>query len=131
MPCNTKRLPALAYTHMQPAQPTTVGKRATLWMNDLVMDIEEIDHRLSNACRMLGSKGTTGTQASFVELLGDGAKIDQIEKDIAADFGFAAAVPVSGQTYSRKVDFQVLSALVGHRAVGQQVQLRPAAFAKL
>ena len=107
-----KALPTLSYTHMQPAQPTTVGKRATLWMNELVMDVQEITYRLSTLS-MLGSKGTTGTQASFVELLGDGAKIDQIEKDIAADFGFASVVPVSGQTYSRKVDFQVLSALSG------------------
>jgi adenylosuccinate lyase len=107
-----KAMPALAYTHLQPAQPTTVGKRAALWMNDLVMDIEEIDHRLSTLA-MLGSKGTTGTQASFVELLSDGAKIDQIERDIAANFGFAKVVPVSGQTYSRKADFQVLSALSG------------------
>ncbi len=107
-----KAVPALAYTHMQPAQPTTVGKRATLWMNELVMDIEEIDHRLSTLA-LLGSKGTTGTQASFVELLADGDKIDQIERDIAADFGFKNVVPVSGQTYSRKVDFQVLSALSG------------------
>ncbi len=107
-----KAMPALAYTHMQPAQPTTVGKRATLWMNELVMDLEEIEHRLSTLA-LLGSKGTTGTQASFVELLHDGEKIDQIEKDIAADFGFARVVPVSGQTYSRKVDFQVLSVLSG------------------
>ncbi|HPJ02649.1 MAG TPA: adenylosuccinate lyase [Candidatus Limiplasma sp.] len=107
-----KAMPALAYTHMQPAQPTTVGKRATLWMNELVMDIEEIDHRLETLA-LLGSKGTTGTQASFVELLQDGEKIDQIERDIAADFGFQRVVPVSGQTYSRKVDFQVLSALSG------------------
>lgn len=107
-----KALPALAYTHLQPAQPTTVGKRAALWMNDLVMDVEEIDHRLATLA-MLGSKGTTGTQASFVELLGDGNRIDQIEKDIAADFGFTRVVPVSGQTYSRKADFQVLSALSG------------------
>jgi adenylosuccinate lyase len=107
-----KDLPTLAYTHLQPAQPTTVGKRAALWMNDLVMDVEEIDHRLKTFA-MLGSKGTTGTQASFVELLGDGNKIDQIEKDIAADFGFSNVVPVSGQTYSRKADFQVLSALSG------------------
>lgn len=107
-----KDMPALAYTHMQPAQPTTVGKRATLWMNELVMDIEEIDHRLDTLA-LLGSKGTTGTQASFVELLTDGEKIDQIERDIAADFGFEKVVPVSGQTYSRKVDFQVLSALSG------------------
>ena len=107
-----KTMPALAYTHMQPAQPTTVGKRATLWMNELVMDIEELDHRLSTLA-LLGSKGTTGTQASFVELLSDGEKIDQIERDIAADFGFQSVVPVSGQTYSRKVDFQVLSVLSG------------------
>ena len=107
-----KDVPALAYTHMQPAQPTTVGKRATLWMNELVMDVQELDHRLSTLA-LLGSKGTTGTQASFVELLHDGEKIDQIERDIAADFGFAAVVPVSGQTYSRKVDFQVLSVLSG------------------
>ncbi|MFH1512268.1 MAG: adenylosuccinate lyase [Bacillota bacterium] len=107
-----KELPALSYTHLQPAQPTTVGKRATLWMNELVMDVAEIDHRLSTLA-LLGSKGTTGTQASFVELLSDGAKIDQIERDIAADFGFTKVVPVSGQTYSRKVDFQVLSALSG------------------
>ena len=107
-----KAVPALAYTHMQPAQPTTVGKRATLWINELVMDVEEIDHRLSTLA-LLGSKGTTGTQASFVELLSDGEKIDRIERDIAADFGFKAVAPVSGQTYSRKVDFQVLSALSG------------------
>ncbi len=107
-----KAVPALAYTHMQPAQPTTVGKRATLWMNELVMDVEEMDYRLSTLA-LLGSKGTTGTQASFVELLSDGEKIDQIERDIADDFGFTSVVPVSGQTYSRKVDFQVLSALSG------------------
>jgi adenylosuccinate lyase len=107
-----KDIPALAYTHMQPAQPTTVGKRATLWMNELVMDVAEIGYRLDTLA-LLGSKGTTGTQASFVELIGDGQKIDQIEKDIAADFGFERVVPVSGQTYSRKVDFQVLSALSG------------------
>ena len=107
-----KDLPALAYTHLQPAQPTTVGKRAALWMNDLVMDVEEIDHRLATLA-LLGSKGTTGTQASFVELLSDGEKIDKIEQDIAADFGFSRVVPVSGQTYSRKADFQVLSALSG------------------
>ncbi len=106
-------LPALAYTHLQPAQLTTVGKRATLWMNDLLMDYEEIDYRLSTLA-LLGSKGTTGTQASFVELLGgDGQKIDQIERDIAADLGIARIVPVSGQTYSRKTDYQVVSALSG------------------
>ena len=109
---NYKDVPALAYTHLQPAQPTTVGKRATLWMNELVMDVEEIGYRLSTLA-LLGSKGTTGTQASFVELLHDGAKIDQIEKDVARDFGFKNVAPVSGQTYSRKADFQVLSALSG------------------
>ena len=107
-----KDVPALAYTHMQPAQPTTVGKRAALWMNELVMDVEEIGYRLSTLA-LLGSKGTTGTQASFVELLHDGRKIDRIETDIARDFGFTHVVPVSGQTYSRKIDFQVLSALSG------------------
>ncbi len=106
-------LPTLAYTHLQPAQLTTVGKRATLWMNELLMDFEEVEHRLTTLA-LLGSKGTTGTQASFVELLGgDGRKIDQIEKDIAADLGFTRVVPVSGQTYSRKVDYQVVSALSG------------------
>jgi adenylosuccinate lyase len=106
-------LPALAYTHLQPAQLTTVGKRATLWMNELLMDYEEIDYRLSTLA-LLGSKGTTGTQASFMELLGgDGQKIDQMERDIAADLGIARIVPVSGQTYSRKMDYQVVSALSG------------------
>lgn len=108
-----RALPALAYTHLQPAQLTTVGKRATLWMNELLMDHEEITHRLATLA-LLGSKGTTGTQASFVELLGgDSEKIRQIELDIAADLGFARVVPVSGQTYSRKMDYQVLSALSG------------------
>ena len=107
-----KDVPALAYTHLQPAQPTTVGKRATLWMNELVMDVQEIGYRLSTLA-LLGSKGTTGTQASFVELLHDGAKIDRIEQDVAKDFGFKNVVSVSGQTYSRKADFQVLSALSG------------------
>ncbi|MCE5343114.1 MAG: adenylosuccinate lyase [Eubacteriales bacterium] len=106
-------LPTLAYTHLQPAQLTTVGKRATLWMNELLMDYEEVEHRLSTLA-LLGSKGTTGTQASFVELLGgDGQKIDQIERDIAADLGVTRVVPVSGQTYSRKMDYQVVSALSG------------------
>ncbi len=108
-----KAMPALAYTHLQPAQLTTVGKRATLWMNELLMDVEELTHRLDTLA-LLGSKGTTGTQASFVELLGgDSAKIRQIELDIAADVGVPRVVPVSGQTYSRKMDYQVLSALSG------------------
>ncbi len=108
-----RALPALAYTHLQPAQLTTVGKRATLWMNELLMDYEEAQHRLATLA-LLGSKGTTGTQASFVELLGgDSEKILQIEKDIAADVGVARVVPVSGQTYSRKMDYQVVSVLSG------------------
>ncbi len=106
-------LPALAYTHLQPAQLTTVGKRASLWLNELLMDYEEVEHRLSTLA-LLGSKGTTGTQASFMELLdGDGEKIAQIEKDIAVDLGFTRVVPVSGQTYSRKMDYQVVSVLSG------------------
>jgi adenylosuccinate lyase len=108
-----KDLPALAYTHLQPAQLTTVGKRATLWLNDLLTDYAEAEHRLSTLA-LLGSKGTTGTQASFMELLdGDAGKIDCIEQDIAADVGLACVVPVSGQTYSRKTDYQVLSVLSG------------------
>ncbi len=108
-----KEMPALAYTHLQPAQLTTVGKRATLWMNELYMDYEEITARM-NALALLGSKGTTGTQASFVELFeGDSDRIKAVEASIAAELGFEKVVPVSGQTYSRKVDFQVLSALSG------------------
>ena len=108
-----KALPCLAYTHLQPAQLTTVGKRATLWMNELLMDYEELEHRLG-ALALLGSKGTTGTQASFMELLGgDSAKIKQIEADIAAEVGLNRVVPVSGQTYSRKMDYQVVSTLSG------------------
>ena len=108
-----KALPALAYTHLQPAQLTTVGKRATLWLNELYMDYEELNHRLSTLA-LLGSKGTTGTQASFVELLGgDSEKIRQIETDIAAEMGLNRVVPVSGQTYSRKMDYFVVSTLSG------------------
>ncbi len=108
-----KRVPALAYTHLQPAQLTTVGKRAVLWLNDLYMDLEELEHRIASLA-LLGSKGTTGTQASFVELLGgDSAKIKQIEADIAAEMGFDRVVPVSGQTYSRKMDYMVVSTLSG------------------
>ncbi|MDL2233542.1 adenylosuccinate lyase [Ruminococcaceae bacterium OttesenSCG-928-L11] len=106
-------MPALAYTHLQPAQLTTVGKRATLWANELVMDLEDLEHRI-DGLRLLGSKGTTGTQASFVELFGgDREKIRRLEELIAGDLGFDSVVPVSGQTYSRKVDFQVLSVLSG------------------
>ena len=108
-----KNMPCLAYTHLQPAQPTTVGKRATLWMNELLMDLEEVEYRIANL-KLLGQKGTTGTQASFVELFGgDSAKIKALEKSIAEEMGFTACVPVSGQTYSRKIDSQVLSTLGG------------------
>lgn len=106
-------MPALAYTHLQPAQLTTVGKRATLWLNELLMDYEEIEYRIASL-KLLGSKGTTGTQASFVELFeGDSKKIKAVEDAIAKDMGFDSVVPVSGQTYSRKVDAQVLSTLGG------------------
>ncbi|MGN1021278.1 MAG: adenylosuccinate lyase, partial [Aristaeellaceae bacterium] len=108
-----KAMPALAYTHLQPAQLTTVGKRATLWMNELYMDYLEIEHRLASLA-LLGSKGTTGTQASFMELFaGDSEKIKAVEMDIAQAMGFDRVVPVSGQTYSRKVDYMVVSALSG------------------
>lgn len=108
-----KALPCLAYTHLQPAQLTTVGKRATLWINDLCSDIENLEFQLSRL-QMLGSKGTTGTQASFMELFeGDEEKVKRAEKIIAAEMGFAGCVPVSGQTYSRKTDYFILSALSG------------------
>jgi len=108
-----KDLPTLAYTHLQPAQLTTVGKRATLWINELVMDLEDLNYRLSTL-KLLGSKGTTGTQASFLELFdGDMEKVDRLEELIAAEMGFDGVVPVSGQTYSRKVDSGVLAVLSG------------------
>lgn len=108
-----KDMPALAYTHLQPAQLTTVGKRATLWMNDLVLDLHELDHRIDSLA-LLGSKGTTGTQASFMELFeGDEEKILAVERSIAQAMGFDRVVPVSGQTYSRKMDYQVVSVLSG------------------
>ena len=108
-----KDMPCLAYTHLQPAQLTTVGKRATLWMNELLMDVNEIDYRIDSLA-MLGSKGTTGTQASFVELFdGDSSKVKAVEESIAKDFGFDKVVPVSGQTYSRKVDAAILATLSG------------------
>jgi adenylosuccinate lyase len=108
-----KNLPCLAYTHLQPAQATTVGKRATLWINELLYDLNELEYRLTNL-QMLGSKGTTGTQASFMELFeGDGKKVKKLEELICNDFGFASYVPVSGQTYSRKVDAQILATLSG------------------
>lgn len=108
-----KDMPCLAYTHLQPAQLTTVGKRATLWMYDLVNDIENLEFQLSRL-KLLGSKGTTGTQASFMELFGgDEEKILRMEQLIAEEMGFEACVPVSGQTYSRKVDAYFLSVLSG------------------
>ncbi|MBR7038411.1 MAG: adenylosuccinate lyase, partial [Oscillospiraceae bacterium] len=108
-----KALPCLAYTHLQPAQLTTIGKRATLWCNELLMDLEDLDFRIASL-KLLGSKGTTGTQASFMELFhGDTDKVKALEAKIAAEMGFDAVVPVSGQTYSRKVDYQVCSVLAG------------------
>lgn len=108
-----KALPCLAYTHLQPAQLTTVGKRATLWMYELSADIEELEHRLGKLL-LLGSKGTTGTQASFMELFnGDEEKVKKLEELIAKDMGFKGCVAVSGQTYSRKVDAYFLAVLSG------------------
>ena len=108
-----KDMPCLAYTHLQPAQLTTVGKRATLWLQEFQSDLAELDHRLGSLA-LLGSKGTTGTQASFVELFeGDEKKIKAVEQSIARQMGFTRVVPVSGQTYSRKVDFYVCAVLSG------------------
>lgn len=108
-----KDLPCLGYTHLQPAQLTTVGKRASLWMYDLTLDLEEAEMRLETL-KMLGSKGTTGTQASFMELFeNDQEKVKKLDSLIAEYFGFKACVPVSGQTYSRKVDYNILSTLCG------------------
>ena len=108
-----KAMPCLAYTHLQPAQLTTVGKRATLWCNELLTDLENLDFQISKL-KLLGSKGTTGTQASFMELFeGDTDKVKKLEKLIADEMGFDAVVPVSGQTYSRKVDYNVCSVLAG------------------
>lgn len=106
-----KNQPTLAYTHFQAAQPTTVGKRATLWLNDLLMDLAQLDFQLSQL-KLRGCKGTTGTCASFLELFeGDHEKVKELEKKVAAKMGFSACYPVAGQTYSRKVDFYVLSVL--------------------
>lgn len=108
-----KEQPTLAFTHFQPAQPTTVGKRATLWLQDFSMDLEDLDYVLKSM-KLLGSKGTTGTQASFLELFkGDHETIDKIDPMIAEKMGFEACYPVSGQTYSRKVDTRVLNVLAG------------------
>ena len=108
-----KALPTLAFTHFQPAQPTTVGKRATLWMQEFMLDLEDLNYVLSTM-KLLGSKGTTGTQASFLELFdGDQETIDKIDPMIAEKMGFKECYPVSGQTYSRKVDTRVLNVLAG------------------
>ena len=108
-----KAMPCLAYTHLQPAQLTTVGKRATLWAYELAQDVEELEHRIKSL-KLLGSKGTTGTQASFMELFdGDEARIDRMEEIIAEEMGFEGCVAVSGQTYSRKTDAYFLSVLSG------------------
>lgn len=106
-------LPTLAYTHLQPAQPTTVGKRATLWIQDLLLDIEEIDHRIATL-RFRGVRGTTGTQASFLELF-EGAhdKVDALERAVGKRMSFVSSYPVTGQTYPRKVDFAVQASLAG------------------
>ncbi len=107
----TKAAAALGYTHYQPAQPVTVGKRATLWMQDLVSDLREVDFALENI-RFLGCRGTTGTEASFLELFdGDSGKIDELNRRLAADFGFLSCFEVCGQTYPRKVDSRILNAL--------------------
>ncbi len=108
-----KSVPTLAFTHFQPAQPTTVGKRATLWINEFLMDLEDLEY-VSGTLKLLGSKGTTGTQASFKELFNDDdSVIDRIDPMIAAKMGFEACYPVSGQTYSRKVDTRVVNVLAG------------------
>ena len=106
-----KALPTLAFTHFQPAQPTTVGKRASLWIQELMMDLEDVEYQLSKA-KLLGSKGTTGTQASFLELFeGDHEKVKALDKKIAEKIGYQGCFPVSGQTYSRKLDTQILNVL--------------------
>ena len=106
-----KAMPTLGYTHYQPAQPVTVGKRATLWMQDLLADLEELDFVLDNM-KFLGCRGTTGTEASFMDLFeGDGAKIDEMNRQISAEFGFDKCFPVCGQTYPRKVDSRILNCL--------------------
>ena len=108
-----KAQPTLAFTHFQPAQPTTVGKRAALWLQDLTLDLEDVDHVLGTM-KLLGSKGTTGTQASFLELFdGDHEKVKEVDKKIAEKMGFDGCYAVSGQTYSRKVDSRVLNVLAG------------------
>ena len=116
-----KELPTLAFTHFQPAQPTTVGKRASLWLQEFCMDLEDVEYVLGTM-KLLGSKGTTGTQASFLELFdGDQETIDKIDPMIAKKMGFSACVPVSGQTYSRKTDTRVLNVLAGIAATAHKM----------
>ncbi len=116
-----KELPCLGYTHFQPAQLVTVGKRASLWCHELVLDLEEVERRLAGL-KFLGAKGTTGTQASFLELFGgDDAKVVELDRRVAAAFGFAEVYPVSGQTYSRKVDAQVVATLAGIAESGHRL----------
>ena len=108
-----KALPTLAFTHFQPAQPTTVGKRASLWLQEFYMDLQDLEY-VQDSLRLLGSKGTTGTQASFLELFeGDQEKVDRLDPMIAEKMGFPGCYPVSGQTYSRKVDTRVMNVLAG------------------
>lgn len=108
-----RNMPTLAFTHFQPAQPTTVGKRAALWLNELIMDLDDVNYIISQL-KLLGSKGTTGTQASFLELFdGDHEKCKEADKRIAQKMGFEACFPVSGQTYSRKLDTRVVNVLSG------------------
>lgn len=113
-------VPTLGYTHLQPAQLTTVGKRATLWMQDIVLDLEDLDHRIAQM-PFRGVKGTTGTQASFLTLFdGDHARVRELDRIVTARMGFTASIPVSGQTYSRKIDAQVLGAVAGVAATASK-----------
>lgn len=131
LPSSTRICLDLAYTHLQPAQLTTVGKRATLWINELLNDEQEIEARIKSL-KLLGSKGTTGTQASFMELFnGDEEKCKKAEQMIAQEMGFESCVPVSGQTYSRKMDYYVLSNLSCSGTICQQILQRYASAAKL
>lgn len=108
-----RAMPTLGFTHFQPAQPVTVGKRATLWLQDLMLDLDDLDHTLGSF-RLLGSKGTTGTQASFLELFGgDHEKVRELDRRVAARMGFADVFPVTGQTYPRKMDSRILQVLAG------------------
>ena len=108
-----RALPCLGFTHLQPAQPTTVGKRATLWCHDLVLDLTELEHRIASI-KLRGVKGTTGTQATFLLLFnGDHAKVEELDRIVCRKMGFDEAYPVTGQTYSRKVDSQVMDLLAG------------------